>query len=386
MRYFLTDDAPTFPSVAGGGRSLAMSDGTASVPVREPLPTAAVDIFSSLGDTVDVLDGEWVATITLVASDGREWSIPVRAGEHTAEWLYDAPGVAGSVQHRMAPVARATPRAGGGQAHVYRASFDLQPLGQPELRELRLQAVHPRARWNVDRILFHTPFGARSRLAHREGRCTSGRTPGRSPVPGGPGPTSWWTARRNSWSASREGTSTRDRSPSWARRCPAGPRRRRCSPPPGGQADHGEQTDRPARPPAPGPSTAPGTARVLRLTANTRRIEVDAPDEGLLVISETWSPGWQAWVDGRPVRLYGANGMLQAVPVPPGEHRVDLRYRPWSVVLGGTVSAITLLGMSLWALLAVRSRPGAPRDALPPRSSALVPGLPEGARPAGDAR
>ncbi len=357
VRYFLTDDAPTFPSVAGGGRSLAMSDGTASVPVREPLPTAAVDIFSSLGDTVDVLDGEWVATITLVASDGREWSIPVRAGEHTAEWLYDAPGVAGSVQHRMAPVARATPRAGGGQAHVYRASFDLQPLGQPELRELRLQAVHPRARWNVDRILFHTPFGARFRLAHREGALHIWENPRALPR-------AWWTGAYvvvDGQAEQLERLKGGDIDPGQiAVLGQALPGRSPAAPvlPPGGQADHGEQTDRPARPPAPGPSTAPGTARVLRLTANTRRIEVDAPDEGLLVISETWSPGWQAWVDGRPVRLYGANGMLQAVPVPPGEHRVDLRYRPWSVVLGGTVSAITLLGMSLWALLAVRSRPG----------------------------
>ncbi len=72
---------------------------------------------------------------------------------------------------------------------------------------------------------------------------------------------------------------------------------------------------------------------------------------GMLILSETFFPGWQAIVDGRPERIYEAYGALRGVVLERGSHLVEFRYRPWSVYLGGLLSATALLiglGMTLW--------------------------------------
>lgn len=98
---------------------------------------------------------------------------------------------------------------------------------------------------------------------------------------------------------------------------------------------------------SPGPA---GTAAVLR--PDTQTIEVTARLErsGLLVISEAWFPGWNATVDGEPAEVVRADGLLLGVPLVPGEHQVELRYRPPGLVLGALATACTvalLLGIAL---------------------------------------
>ncbi|MGH2368154.1 MAG: hypothetical protein ACRDI2_08140, partial [Chloroflexota bacterium] len=301
VRYFVTDDVATFPSTVGGGRSLVATDPEATVLVREPLPAVELEVLSSLGDAVEVPDGEAVAEITLVAVDGREWTRIIRAGEHTAEWLYDAPNVAGSVRHRMAPVAHSQPRGDDSRAYVYRARLDLRPLGQPAVREFRLKAIHPRARWNVDRLILHTPFSSRFRLAHANGALRIWENPHALPR-------AWWTG---AYVVEEEtaGQFERLKDPAFD---------------PARQAVLGRPLpDFPPAAPAP-PGSHPARTQVIRLTANTRQYEVTAPEAGLLIVSETFAPGWRAWVDGRPVTIYRAVGGLQAVPVPAGTHQVDL--------------------------------------------------------------
>jgi Bacterial membrane protein YfhO len=61
---------------------------------------------------------------------------------------------------------------------------------------------------------------------------------------------------------------------------------------------------------------------------------------GLLMLSEIYYPGWKAYVDGRPVPLYSADYVLRAVPVPAGEHTVELRYESWSLNTGIAISLL----------------------------------------------
>ena len=58
-----------------------------------------------------------------------------------------------------------------------------------------------------------------------------------------------------------------------------------------------------------------------------------APAEGFIIVSEAWAPGWEARVNGgewRPTAR--ANHLFQGLPSPPGELRVELRYRPRAVI------------------------------------------------------
>jgi hypothetical protein len=50
--------------------------------------------------------------------------------------------------------------------------------------------------------------------------------------------------------------------------------------------------------------------------------------DGYAVVSEVWHPGWSATLDGEPVALQRANVALLGVAIPPGDHTLELRFRP----------------------------------------------------------
>ncbi len=295
VRYFVTDDAPTFASLVGGGRSLTAGGPPATVPVREPLPTAAVELQSRLEGTVGLAPDQVVGRLTVHGTGGETWELPVLAG---------AQG---------------------------RARFDLTPLGLPAVQELRLEAVDPRVRWNVDRVLLHTPFGARFRPALADGNLRIWENAEALPR-------AWWVGQYTqvddggaALELIREGAV--DPAATAVLTAPL----------PGTAPVSGTAPDAGRRRPLP--------AALVSETANTRRYEVIAPAEGLLVVSEAAAPGWRATVDGRPVSLYTANGGLQAVAVPAGRHQVALRYLPQSVVLGAGISGAALALLLGWALI-----------------------------------
>jgi hypothetical protein len=89
-----------------------------------------------------------------------------------------------------------------------------------------------------------------------------------------------------------------------------------------------------------------GTATTTR-RGNELTIVASMQRPGFVVVSETAWPGWRAWVDGRRVKLAGANHAFLAVYVPQGEHRVRLRYLPRSFVAGRAISIGTLLLVAL---------------------------------------
>ncbi len=84
-------------------------------------------------------------------------------------------------------------------------------------------------------------------------------------------------------------------------------------------------------------------ARLVSLSSPNRvRIEVKMECRGLVVLSDTYFPGWTAKVDGRVVEILEVYGALRGVVVEKGDHRIEMVYRPWSAMLGGGLS---LLGM-----------------------------------------
>jgi uncharacterized membrane protein YgdD (TMEM256/DUF423 family) len=105
--------------------------------------------------------------------------------------------------------------------------------------------------------------------------------------------------------------------------------------------------------PLPGPSDG-SSAQVTAFGPNEIRIEVDAVDNGLLVLSEIYYPGWRASVDGAPAPLIRADGILRGVPVPEGQHTVRVWYAPSSVRVGLVISVLALVGSVAGWLVANR--------------------------------
>jgi hypothetical protein len=75
---------------------------------------------------------------------------------------------------------------------------------------------------------------------------------------------------------------------------------------------------------------------------------------GMVILTDTWFPGWSASVDGRPARIEKAYGAFRGVVVEAGEHTIEMKYRPWSVFLGAALTALA----AIIALLAATHRIG----------------------------
>ena len=78
-------------------------------------------------------------------------------------------------------------------------------------------------------------------------------------------------------------------------------------------------------------------------TPNQVHIDVTAACRGLVILSDTYFPGWQARVDGRPVEILETFGALRGVVVDKGSHRIEYAYRPSSAIAGGSLTALGLV-------------------------------------------
>jgi hypothetical protein len=100
-----------------------------------------------------------------------------------------------------------------------------------------------------------------------------------------------------------------------------------------------------------------GSVRVVELFADRARFEVDLDGPGFVVSVDSWAPGWRAFVDGRPADVLRANAVFRAVAVPAGRHTVETLYRPWTALVGLTLSGLALLlVVTLGASLRLRGR------------------------------
>jgi len=97
-------------------------------------------------------------------------------------------------------------------------------------------------------------------------------------------------------------------------------------------------------------------AVVTTYEADRIRLESATGASGLLVLSEAYYPAWKAYVDGQPVPLYAADHVLRAVPVPLGEHTVELRYESWPLRLGLAISLVAYLALIALAVAGARRR------------------------------
>ena len=89
----------------------------------------------------------------------------------------------------------------------------------------------------------------------------------------------------------------------------------------------------------PGGSSAE-QALVEEYGANSMKLKTSSGSAGLLVLSEVYYPAWKAYVDGEPAEVYATDQLLRSVPIPEGEHEVELRYESEALEAGITISMV----------------------------------------------
>lgn len=72
-------------------------------------------------------------------------------------------------------------------------------------------------------------------------------------------------------------------------------------------------------------------------------LKTKSKNGNLLYVSETYFPGWKAYVDGNEVKLYRANYTFMSLLVPSGDHQVSLKYEPSSIRIGSLFSVFSIV-------------------------------------------
>ncbi|MCU0245471.1 MAG: hypothetical protein MUC42_02795 [Bryobacter sp.] len=102
-----------------------------------------------------------------------------------------------------------------------------------------------------------------------------------------------------------------------------------------------------AGPPAPNSNCTGSAVRWLGGSPSRVVLEAEMACPGVVVLAEVGFPGWKAFVDGHGKEVLDPYGVLRGVAVPAGRHRVEFRYSPTSVYVGGGLTAIALILHSL---------------------------------------
>ncbi len=91
-----------------------------------------------------------------------------------------------------------------------------------------------------------------------------------------------------------------------------------------------------------------GSAEIVDQAPTHLIVTAHMETPGMIVISDLYDAGWQAWLGGKRVDILRTNHALRGVIVPAGESVIDFYYRPASVAWGWRLSAVACVGVALW--------------------------------------
>jgi hypothetical protein len=97
------------------------------------------------------------------------------------------------------------------------------------------------------------------------------------------------------------------------------------------------------------PRRCHGTAELLAELPSRLTIAAHMETPGLLVLTDRWDKGWQAFVDGKPTPILRVDHALRGVILPAGSARVEFRYAPASFAWGLRLSGLAGLILLAWS-------------------------------------
>ena len=93
-----------------------------------------------------------------------------------------------------------------------------------------------------------------------------------------------------------------------------------------------------------------GKVTIRRYEPSLVELDVNSSERGMVVLSDTYYPGWVARVDGRNASVERVHDALRGIPVEGGNHTVILTYEPISFRLGlaGSGLGIIVIVCVMW--------------------------------------
>jgi hypothetical protein len=84
-------------------------------------------------------------------------------------------------------------------------------------------------------------------------------------------------------------------------------------------------------------------AEVLVDSWNELAVRTLSSAGGMLVVADSWAPGWRATIDGAPAEVLPVWGVVRGLAIPAGLHEVVFRYEPPGLRIGIAMSLLGLL-------------------------------------------
>ncbi len=104
---------------------------------------------------------------------------------------------------------------------------------------------------------------------------------------------------------------------------------------------------------SPEPGAHQGTASGAAFEPERVVVRTKSDSRGLLVLAESWYPGWRATVGGKPSEVFPVNGWMRGVVVPAGQNEVVFAFHSRLLASG---LAVSLASAAILLALAARGR------------------------------
>jgi hypothetical protein len=299
-------------------------------------------LVTSLANSGEVPDGQTVAKLRILTAKGTTIERELLAGRDTAEWAHERPDVRPFIKHKLAPIFDAVNIAeqGGYPAYRYKTSIGLgeltavQSVMVENISGVAHLAIHRAALENslshARTPLFNQYSGSWEKIYDNNARIILRNSRAQ--------PRAWLVAEAEAVDGEEAFARIRGESAH--------------------KFDPGRtallEVNKSELPSLPGTDLMPGsTVRIAEYQPNRIVLESNAPTATMLVVSEMFYPGWKATLDGKQTQIYLADYLLRGLALPPGPHRVEMRYTAPGARNGAIITLLTLcliagLGIVAW--------------------------------------
>ncbi len=104
---------------------------------------------------------------------------------------------------------------------------------------------------------------------------------------------------------------------------------------------------------------APAAVHVLSYAPKKITLQTHSAGDAFLVDGDSWYPGWEASIDGRPSPLYITDVAFRGLRVPPGDHRIELQFAP-QILPRSALLSLAALAAAVWAMAGRNRREKSP--------------------------
>jgi hypothetical protein len=96
--------------------------------------------------------------------------------------------------------------------------------------------------------------------------------------------------------------------------------------------------------------------KLVKYSSNLIEVEAETEFPKMLFISDTYYPGWKAFIDGKETEIYKAFWAFRAISVTPGFHKIVFKYIPPLFNIGVKISITSGLLIITWMFLIWKKR------------------------------